>query len=191
VWDNGIERVSADLRGWLREVALHNTDWTPVHFEHQFSSIAITDRHLLQGRIDLVEEHADGTLRITDHKTGRPPSDDEVKQTGGAEFLQPVLYAMAANEDFKVSVREARLFYATLRGSYKVLPVTPDEEARQNATDVLDTIDAALRNGELPAAPRKEACKRCDYVQVCGPYEEQRVALKPPRKDLVRIREIR
>ena len=35
-----------------------------------------------------------------------------------------------------------------------------------------------MRDGFLPAAPRKDGCKGCDYLPVCGPYEEERVAEK-------------
>ena len=43
----------------------------------------------------------------------------------------------------------------------------------------IDTIDAALREGFLPAAPDAGECRWCDYRRVCGPYEEQRVKNKP------------
>jgi ATP-dependent helicase/nuclease subunit B len=43
---------------------------------------------------------------------------------------------------------------------------------------LLRTIDDAMRNGLLPAAPRKDGCKRCEYLPICGPYEEERVGEK-------------
>ena len=56
--------------------------------------------------------------------------------------------------------------------------------------EVLKTIDHALRDGFFPAAPRKDACKRCDYLPVCGPYEEERVAEKS-QAELGRLKELR
>ena len=51
-------------------------------------------------------------------------------------------------------------------------------------------IDDALRNGFLPAAPRKDGCKACEYLPVCGPYEEERVQVKsqPELKGLKELR---
>ena len=51
-------------------------------------------------------------------------------------------------------------------------------------------IEQAMRNGFLPAAPRKDGCKRCEYLPVCGPYEEERVAEKsqPELKELKELR---
>ena len=59
---------------------------------------------------------------------------------------------------------------------------------------VLPELDAAAACGRglLPAAPRADACKHCDYQPVCGPYEEERVERKSqtelrPLKDLRRM----
>jgi ATP-dependent helicase/nuclease subunit B len=61
---------------------------------------------------------------------------------------------------------------------------------RQRASQALRVIDDAMRNGFLPAAPRKDACKRCEYLPVCGPYEEERVAEKS-QPELKALKELR
>jgi hypothetical protein len=43
---------------------------------------------------------------------------------------------------------------------------------------VIDIIDESLKQGFVPAAPRKDACRYCDYTIVCGPYEESRTQRK-------------
>jgi len=35
----------------------------------------------------------------------------------------------------------------------------------------------------LPAAPREGACEHCDYLPICGPYEEERVARRKQLED--------
>ena len=35
-----------------------------------------------------------------------------------------------------------------------------------------------MARGFLPAAPRKKGCEHCEYLPVCGPYEEERVKEK-------------
>jgi CRISPR/Cas system-associated exonuclease Cas4 (RecB family) len=85
---------------------------------------------------------------------------------------------MAAAQALQQPVREARLFYSTLRGNYVEFPIQLTTETREAAEGVLHQIDKALRNGELPAAPRKDGCVYCDFLPVCGPYEEDRTVRK-------------
>jgi hypothetical protein len=61
---------------------------------------------------------------------------------------------------------------------------------RRRAEQVLQVIDGAMRNGFLPAAPRKDGCKNCEYLPVCGPYEEERVAEKS-QAELKALKELR
>ena len=49
---------------------------------------------------------------------------------------------------------------------------------RRRAQHVLEVIDGAIVNGFLPAAPREDGCKNCEFLPVCGPYEEERVREK-------------
>ena len=55
---------------------------------------------------------------------------------------------------------------------------------------MLEIIDGAMRDGFLPAAPRKDGCKGCDYLPVCGPYEEERVRVKS-QAELKKLKELR
>jgi hypothetical protein len=68
-----------------------------------------------------------------------------------------------------------------------------DEEAREAARIVARTIGGALKEGFLPAAPVKGGCEWCDYLAVCGPYEELRARRKNPKKleALVQLRRTR
>ena len=58
--------------------------------------------------------------------------------------------------------------------------------------EALEIIDRAIELGFLPAAPAARACAWCDFRPVCGPHEEQRVAMKPADKlgDLDALREM-
>jgi hypothetical protein len=52
---------------------------------------------------------------------------------------------------------------------------------------VLDLVEEAVQAGTLVAYPRKDACKTCPYIVVCGPNEEGRVERKrkPPLPELL------
>jgi hypothetical protein len=54
-----------------------------------------------------------------------------------------------------------------------------DDAARAGAQVVAEVVGGALEEAFLPAAPAEGACRWCDYLEVCGPYEEARTERKP------------
>ena len=191
VWRTEVEDLRTDLRGWLQQMAAQ-PEWEPVHFEFSFGlgggrgrdpaslpDDAAIPRARLKGAIDLIERHrVEGCLRITDHKTGKPPQQEPVYVGGGA-FLQPMLYGLAAEALLGAKVASSRLSYCTQRGNYSQFEIPLSDRARGFAGRVLGIIDEALAEGFLPAAPARDACQFCDFHAVCGPYEETRTQRKP------------
>jgi ATP-dependent helicase/nuclease subunit B len=214
VWDDGIAAIRADLREWIRRMADDARGWCPDRFELSFGlsdreqadpassaePVPIAGALKLRGSIDLVERREDGSLRVTDHKTGKVRAASDVV-VGGGKVLQPVLYALAAEKLLGHPVTAGRLYYCTAAGGYEERVVAMDaarstsngdaaaRDARVAARAVAETIGGALSDGFLPAAPARNECAWCDYRMVCGPHEEQRVKGKPaarlkPLKDL-------
>lgn len=197
VWITEIEDLRTDLRGWLQHVAMNDDDWKPIHFEFAFglrrdegrdpaSTAEVADLSeygvKLRGSIDLVERHiARGVVRVTDHKTGKLP-DMVPAFVGGGKFLQPLLYALAAEKLLGATVESGRLFYATQQGAYQHMEIPANDRARKFLAKLLADIDVSIAEGFLPPMPQKDACKTCDYRAVCGPYEEHRL-LKKDRND--------
>lgn len=211
VWESEIEGLRTDLRGWIRTVLAMDSrsdqTWRPAHFELSFgmSLQGMQDEHdpasredearildgvRLRGSIDLVEADDERQrLRVTDHKTGRALRADRLA-VGGGETLQPLLYALVAEEVLDRPVDAGRLFYCTRRGEFQELVVPLNEANRKAINQVVDTVDRAVADGFLPAAPRKKACTFCDYQLVCGPNEEMRMERK--RKDkLIDLNDLR
>jgi CRISPR/Cas system-associated exonuclease Cas4 (RecB family) len=193
VFDDAIDALHADLKRWLERAT--QDAWQPRHFELSFGAtrreqadrdsreapVALPDGSLLSGSIDLVEAHGD-RLRATDHKSGKPHAPRELLIGGGAH-LQPLLYALALEALFPGrEVVAGRLYYCTSDGGFEQRSVALTEQAREHARGVLKTIDQALADGFLPAAPAEGACAQCHYQPVCGPYEEQRIASKDPAR---------
>jgi len=145
----------------------------------------------LRGSIDLVERHASGKLRVTDHKTGKARAGKDLV-VGGGKSLQPLLYALAAEKLLEKPVESGRLYYCTSAGGYEERIVALDRENRGLVTLIIETIDKALADGFLPAAPEKAACTWCDFLGVCGSREELRTGRKPGKNlaHLTRIREL-
>jgi ATP-dependent helicase/DNAse subunit B len=205
VWNTEIEDLRTDLRGWLHHVAQNDPEWDPIHFEFAFGLPADSNRDpasaaeparldgvRLRGSIDLVERHiVSKQLRVTDHKTGKPPEMTPA-YVGGGKFLQPLLYALAAEKLLEAPVDSGRLFYATQVGGYQFIPISLTAKSRQFIAKLAANIDHAVASGFLPASPQKDACGICDYRQVCGPYEELRSFRKDRRDErLDLITEIR
>ena len=191
VWDNEVQNLRWDIHGWIRQLAESKEGWIPKWFELSFGlrssaapSVVLPNGMLVRGAIDMVEEN-DGKLRITDHKTGKPQPPFGFTRNG--EVLQPLLYAQAAETVLGKPAVATRLFYSTQRAGYKVDEIAVTEEGREYLAKVIELIDESLSQGFLPAAPREEACKYCDYRIVCGPNEERRLRIK--KTDRLRLLE--
>jgi ATP-dependent helicase/nuclease subunit B len=203
IWDSEVRSLRADLRGWLQHGAEAEAGWSPLAAELSFGlsdpagrdpnsrreAVSIIDGALLKGSIDLVEQHSNGMVRVVDHKTGRPP-EPRPEMVGGGEALQPALYALAAEQMLGKPVQSGRLYYSTIAQNYTSIDVPLNEWTKRRTAQVLAAIDGAIHDGFLPAAPRKDGCKGCDYLPVCGPYEEERVATKS-QAELGRLKELR
>lgn len=195
VWRSEIEDLRIDLHGWIQQAAAEAEGWLPAHFEFSFGmedreqrdpasrvDPAILEGGVrLRGAIDLIEKHpVRGTLRITDHKTGKFPK-ELPKYVGGGALLQPLAYGAAAELLLGLPVEYSRLFYCTQRGGYEEISFEATRNTRAWFAHAMSLIDGEIARGFLPAAPQAGACAMCDYRPVCGPNEERRVSRK--RKD--------
>jgi RecB family exonuclease len=200
VWQDGVAQLRADLREWLARAA-QEPSWEPAYFELGFGvskqerdtasraePVALDCGLQLRGAIDLVERQGDA-LRAVDYKTGVAPA--AFGGIDGGRALQPLFYALVLQKLFPdAQVTGGQAYYCTARGDYRRIEVPLGEHAREAADLVASTIGEALARGFFPAAPAKDACERCDFTAVCGPYEEQRVDKKEESrlKPLVQLR---
>jgi CRISPR/Cas system-associated exonuclease Cas4 (RecB family) len=206
VWEDEIESLRADLRGWLTQMAENQGGYVPELIEFAFGLPAgqgrdsasttqpatLAQGFQIHGIVDLVERNGDGEWRVTDHKTGKNRIEDGMV-VGGGEVLQPTLYSLSIENLTSISVKEARLSFCTAVGAYSQRTVSIDALSRHSAMAVLRMIDGAIEAGFLPAAPKKEGCKWCDFVQICGPNEQVRVGRKEQTAldELIQLRQMR
>ncbi len=205
VWRDAVNSIRADLREWLRRMADSDDGWVPEKFEMSFG---LTDRGprssdpdsvadpvevigdlKLRGSIDLVERHTSGKFRVTDHKTGKARA---AKDTivGGGKHLQPLLYALACQRLLNERVESGRLYYCTTDGGFEERIVPLNEENLAAVTSVATGVRQALAEPFLPAAPEEDACYWCDFLAVCGGFEEMRTGTKPSDR-LVQLKGLR
>jgi ATP-dependent helicase/nuclease subunit B len=204
VWEDGIAGIRADLLESLRREC-ERPPWKPWKLELAFglsgshgrdpsssvNAVPLDCGLSLRGSIDVVEEAPDGTLRATDHKTGKQRQRAGAV-VGGGESLQPVFYALALEKLFpERKIAGGRLSYCTSAGEFKEVLVPLDPRARNAAGRVATALGEALTSGFLPAAPAKNACRFCDYRPVCGPWEEERIGKKRDRTPLAALEALR
>ena len=134
----------------------------------------------MRGSIDLIERRSDGRLRVIDHKTGKFP-DKPPQCIGNGEVLQPLLYALRWSR-CAAKRRRSRSYPMPPCGAAIARVTCPSYYARDRVRRVLALIDKWIDQGFLPAAPKRGGCERCEYLPVCGPYEEQRVAEQAPAR---------
>ncbi len=204
VWLDAVGTVRADLREWLRLVA-EEPAWIPWRFELAFGlrsrrgrdpasqaqAVRLDCGIQLRGAIDLVELEHNGSVRATDHKTGKVRAEPGAV-IGGGETLQPVLYALALEKLLGGRrIQEGRLFYCTEVGRFQERIFPLDDSARAAAQSLATTIADSITHGFFPAAPAPKACRWCDYQTICGPYEELRTRKIKPQRELTALRRLR
>ena len=134
----------------------------PVWFERGFSFKL--GPHLVRGRVDRVDELPDGSFELIDYKTGRPKTEDDLR-----DDVQLSLYQLAARESWEVEARSGSYYYVL---DNEKVPVahSDDELARVKAT-VGEIADGILEQ-EFEPKPSYELCSFCDYRIICPAAEK-------------------
>ncbi len=212
VWRDEMDGLLADLHGFLERHAGSGRSVVANELAFGMRSGPLADRSsteeaptlpgglLAHGSIDAVEQLRDGSLQVTDYKTGRmggPETSDGAVR--GGKSLQPVVYAYAYEAITGRRVSSARLYYATIRGVYQEIVVnTGAPGTRATLEQFASDLDQAIVAGKFAAAPNWEGrfvpCNYCDYQPICGPRPAAHGRTKPRQaqqlEEVIRIREL-
>ena len=123
------------------------------------------------GRIDRIDQLADGRVVITDYKTGKAQSQED-----SDESLQLSIYALAARE--KWGYQADRLVLYNLEGNSEVVTRRSDvelETAKARVQDVSENVAV----GNFQAKPGYH-CRYCAYHNLC-PATEKQLQEHPPQ----------
>jgi DNA helicase-2/ATP-dependent DNA helicase PcrA len=118
----------------------------------------------VRGRVDRVDELPDGSYELIDYKTGRPKSEDDLR-----EDVQLSLYQLAARESWEVESR-AGSYYYVLDNEKVPVAHSDDELARVKAT--VEEIAEGILEQEFEPKPSYELCSFCDYRIICPAAEK-------------------
>ncbi|MFA4831545.1 MAG: ATP-dependent DNA helicase, partial [Patescibacteria group bacterium] len=136
--------------------------WTiPLALEGWFK-IKVGD-YLINGRIDRVDQLADGSLEIIDYKTGKAK-----EKLTADDKDQLLIYQIAAQSlpEYKNIGETGRLTFYYLNDSVKTSFIGEDKELEKIKEKIIKTINN-IRTGELKATPSKFVCERCDFRDIC------------------------
>ena len=181
-WATSRLALAAELDGWVRAEREHWEGRRLLASEHRFVddatvSLALADGRAIafRGSIERVDRLPDGTLVVTDHKTGsvskkyKDLKDDPTAH--GLLFQLPVYAAAARALDGRPDalVRAEYAFFA--KAKYERLPVVFDDAAWKltlaRLADVVDGIEARL----FPATPEPPGWRHHVACPYCEPDE--------------------
>lgn len=122
----------------------------------------------LQGRVDRIDRHADGTLEIVDYKSGRM----EVTAEEVADSLAMNIYQWILRRNHP-GVRVVSTLYALRSGQHASAEMT-DEELETFAADILAIGEEILnRDYEAVRPVPIPACEECEFLPRCQTYWRQ------------------
>jgi ATP-dependent helicase/nuclease subunit B len=181
VWEMHWRSFEDLLLRWLAREAKNAGSGRPAHFEVGFGmrGARTNERHLqeplaidlgegrvlrVQGKIDRIDERADGALMLRDYKTGRAPRDDNQVFKGGRQ-LQIPFYVLAAARIFpEAKVEHAFLDYVD---GGRPIAFDPVRTSGEPFLELLRTLTGAIAAGRFVQEPG--ACRFCDFKAACGP----------------------
>lgn len=137
-------------------------DWTiPVALESGFK-IKIGP-YLLRGRIDRVDQMADGRLEIIDYKTGKSK-----EAVVGEDKEQLLIYQIALSQlpEYKNIGKPGQLTYYYLDNNSRVSFLGNDNEITK-LTEKICAIIKRIISLDFKATPQKHTCQHCDFKEIC------------------------
>lgn len=116
----------------------------------------------LTGRVDRIDQHADGTLEVVDYKSGRT----EVTTDDVAESLAMNIYQFILRRTYP-GTRVFATVYALRSGMHASTEMS-DEEAERFGRDILALGEEILSRDYAGLKPERiEACEYCEFISRC------------------------
>ncbi|HEY1690379.1 MAG TPA: PD-(D/E)XK nuclease family protein [Solirubrobacteraceae bacterium] len=149
------EKASDALRRYHERLADEQS--TPLWFERSFAFKL--DRHYVRGRVDRVDRLPDGSHELIDYKTGRPRTQEQLRQD-----IQLALYALAAQESWQLESSQQAYYY--LLDDLKV-PLPQDGPGPEWVRDTVLEVGESIMQERFDPTPSPAACRLCDYRIAC------------------------
>lgn len=151
------------------------------HLEYAFGADDRLARYLLtdgsalsvKGRVDRIDEMADGRFLVIDYKTGKPAKYRKVAKLGrfnGGRQLQAAIYAGVLQDLLAGTVGRFEYRFPTERGQNQTVSYVSTEltEARPIVTQLLEHV----RDGTFIPTTSADDCRYCDARPICRVTED-------------------
>ncbi len=178
-WDWDRADIRRRLERALRRVLRDGADWAdfrPAMVEQSFGMqrgaepLKLTTPAgdvLVSGRIDRLDQRADGALALIDYKSSNTPR--SITLTTSGRDVQLAIYLLAAEQLLAPGKRVERAAFLHL-GSGKHSPPLTDKN-RQEAIDAMtvrvsEAVSGA-RSGHFPVRPRDDCPTACSFKDIC------------------------
>ena len=151
------ERALEQLR-WF--ASTQPVDVRPLMLE-RFHEVPVPDSVILRGRIDRVDEEADGGLHVIDYKTGKVP------ETPGT--FQLVQYAVILHRVLGQVVSRGSFLYLG-SGEWRTMEIDADQVEKTRRSVLLVAVQ--IQQETEYAAIVGPLCRYCDFLELCEPGRE-------------------
>lgn len=162
LWEKDSSIIRRELVEWFELDRSDRQDgWTPVHVERDFGvepNVVLLDvmgEHVaFAGKIDRIDRHTDGRIRVTDYKTGQATSYKKLSESeptdGGTKFQLPVYGLLALTMGNNVTTR---YWFVNHKANYETIGY----QLTDAAVDVLKAdifrVHRMIRAGYFPPRP--------------------------------------
>lgn len=139
-------------------------DRTVVPFTaEQFHEARLGSGVLLGGKVDRIDRLEDGSLKVIDYKTGKPPfrkDDDSIAE----EDLQLSAYAIVVTKKYEVPVSRCSLFYLA---HDEELGFSPSMDLLAGKAERITEIVREIEADEEFEPRENRLCPWCEYREIC------------------------
>ena len=160
----GIESLTVLLNYFALE---DPTEVAPL--ERELDMLEDLDGITIRGILDRIDERPDGSLVITDYKSGKAPPERYALPA----FFALKIYALLIKKQLGRTPVEVRLLYLNGPTMYRL----PIEDQQLDAMDrqlraLWTAIDRAIDRNQFPARPGR-LCDWCSFKDICPAWQEE------------------
>ena len=162
LWEKDSAIIRHELVEWF---ALDRTDrddgWTPLHVERSFGvepDVLVLDvvgeKIAFAGKIDRIDRHSDGRIRVTDYKSGQATSYGKLSESaptdGGTKFQLPVYGLLALTLGNDVTTR---YWFVNHKAKYETIGYPLTDAAVEVLKADIFRVHRMIRAGYFPPRP--------------------------------------
>lgn len=143
----------------------HHANLDIASIEKPFKIKVTSDTNIV-GKIDRVDKLDDGTIEIVDYKTGKKPTERELKKN-----LQLSIYAMAATDRglYNKKLAEVYLTFYYLQGTEKIKFQKTRGDIMETKEQIVDIADK-IRKNDFDPTPGPW-CDFCPFKMICEAWQ--------------------